>query len=54
MDRAALKSLSTFGNRDNTMKIDIGISEADRATIADGLSRLLADTYVREPSTADT
>lgn len=27
------------------MKIDIGIKEADRARIADGLSRLLADTY---------
>ncbi|HET8728130.1 MAG TPA: Dps family protein [Alphaproteobacteria bacterium] len=27
------------------MKIDIGISEGDRKAIADGLSRLLADTY---------
>jgi starvation-inducible DNA-binding protein len=27
------------------MDIDIGISEKDRETIADGLSRLLADTY---------
>jgi len=27
------------------MKIDIGIKEADRAKIAQGLSRLLADTY---------
>ncbi len=27
------------------MKIDIGISEADRATVAGGLSRLLADSY---------
>ncbi|WP_207481621.1 Dps family protein [Arenibaculum pallidiluteum] len=27
------------------MQIDIGISEADRAKIAEGLSRLLADTY---------
>ncbi len=26
-------------------RIDIGISEADRKTIADGLSHLLADTY---------
>ena len=26
-------------------KIDIGIKEADRAKIAQGLSRLLADTY---------
>ena len=26
-------------------KIDIGISDADRSAIADGLSRLLADTY---------
>ena len=26
-------------------KIDIGISDADRGAIADGLSRLLADTY---------
>ena len=28
-----------------TMKIDIGISEQDRATIAEALSRLLADSY---------
>ncbi|HXG58642.1 MAG TPA: Dps family protein [Thermoanaerobaculia bacterium] len=28
-----------------TLPIDIGISEADRRNIADGLSRLLADTY---------
>jgi starvation-inducible DNA-binding protein len=27
------------------MKVDIGISEADRAQIAAGLSRVLADTY---------
>jgi starvation-inducible DNA-binding protein len=27
------------------MKVDIGISEKDRATIAAGLSRLLADSY---------
>ena len=27
------------------MKIDIGIGDADRAAIADGLGRLLADTY---------
>ena len=27
------------------MKIDIGIAEQDRAAIAEGLSRLLADTY---------
>ncbi len=27
------------------MKIDIGISDTDRKAIADGLSRLLADTY---------
>src|SRR5688500_10240798 len=27
------------------MQIDIGISERDRKEIADGLSRLLADTY---------
>ena len=27
------------------MKIDIGISEKDRKTIANGLNRLLADTY---------
>lgn len=27
------------------MQIDIGIAEADRKEIADGLSRLLADTY---------
>jgi starvation-inducible DNA-binding protein len=29
----------------NTPAINIGISEADRAAIADGLSRVLADTY---------
>ena len=28
-----------------TVKMDIGISEKDRAAIAQGLSRLLADTY---------
>ena len=28
------------------MAIDIGISQEDRKSIADGLSRLLADTYV--------
>jgi starvation-inducible DNA-binding protein len=28
-----------------SMKIDIGISDKDRAAIADGLSRLLADSY---------
>lgn len=28
------------------MQIDIGISESDRKNIAEGLSRLLADTYV--------
>ena len=27
------------------MKIDIGISDADRAAVAQGLSRLLADSY---------
>ena len=27
------------------MKVDIGISEQDRQTIADGLARLLADSY---------
>lgn len=27
------------------MKIDIGISEKDRKSVADGLSKLLADTY---------
>jgi hypothetical protein len=27
------------------VKIDIGIKDADRKAIADGLSRLLADTY---------
>lgn len=30
---------------DNTMRIEIGISDDDRRSIADGLSRLLADTY---------
>jgi starvation-inducible DNA-binding protein len=28
------------------MAIDIGISEEDRKSIVDGLSRLLSDTYV--------
>eukprot|EP00906_Rhabdomonas_costata_P031873 RCo044966 len=31
--------------RDSAMQIDIGISESDRKVIADGLSKLLADTY---------
>ena len=31
--------------RDKIAKIDIGITEGDRATIAKGLSRLLADSY---------
>src|SRR3954469_2546787 len=31
--------------RSSTMNIDIGIKEADRQKIAQGLSRLLADTY---------
>ena len=30
---------------DNTMRIEIGISDDDRKSIAEGLSRLLADTY---------
>ena len=35
-----------MGRKDTAKpKIDIGISEKDRAKIADGLSRLLADTY---------
>src|SRR5690606_5972730 len=29
------------------MEIDIGIDEKDRAAIAEGLSRLLADTFTR-------
>ena len=32
-------------NGKNAAVIDIGISEKDRAAIADGLSKLLADTY---------
>jgi starvation-inducible DNA-binding protein len=31
--------------KENPMEINIGIAEADRAAIAEGLSRLLADTY---------
>jgi starvation-inducible DNA-binding protein len=31
--------------RNEIAKIDIGITEGDRATIAKGLSRLLADSY---------
>jgi starvation-inducible DNA-binding protein len=31
--------------KNGAMKIDIGIKETDRAKIAQGLSRLLADTY---------
>jgi starvation-inducible DNA-binding protein len=34
-----------INERSRTMKIDIGIKETDRAKIAQGLSRLLADTY---------
>src|SRR4028118_247622 len=30
---------------DRTMKVDIGIDEKTRSEIAEGLSRLLADTY---------
>lgn len=33
-------------DKGNSMAIDIGISEADRKSIVDGLSRLLSDTYV--------
>ena len=32
-------------NMNKVLEIDIGISEEDRKTIAQGLSRLLADTY---------
>jgi starvation-inducible DNA-binding protein len=31
--------------QDHSLKVDIGIEEGDRQAIADGLSRLLADTY---------
>ena len=34
-----------MGTRNAPSKIDIGISEKDRQTIADGLSRLLADNF---------
>ncbi len=35
-----------MSNQSNSLnKIDIGINEKDRQTIADGLSQLLADTY---------
>jgi len=36
---------ATSSIRRKIMKIDIGIGEQDRAAIAEGLSRLLADTY---------
>ncbi len=31
--------------KDSTLAVNIGIDEKDRQAIADGLSRLLADTY---------
>lgn len=34
-----------MAKKNPVMKMDIGISEKDRAAIAQGLSRLLADTY---------
>jgi starvation-inducible DNA-binding protein len=38
-------SLKPYG-KGSFMAIDIGISEEDRKSIVDGLSRLLSDTYV--------
>lgn len=35
-----------INDKGNSMVIDIGISETDRKSIVDGLSRLLSDTYV--------
>lgn len=37
--------MSKSNGKKNVVKIDIGISEKDRAKIVEGLSRLLADTY---------
>jgi len=37
--------LSVTLKGERTMKVEIGIEDADRQSIADGLSRLLADTY---------
>lgn len=39
------KSKVTDNGNDGGLAIDIGISARDRARIADGLARLLADTY---------
>ena len=46
--RAAIDPMSMGGSSNNTgsaLRINIGISEKDRARIAEGLSRVLADTY---------
>jgi starvation-inducible DNA-binding protein len=40
-----VKGESVMQLQDKSMKIDIGIDEKTRAEIAEGLSRLLADTY---------
>jgi starvation-inducible DNA-binding protein len=40
-----MKSVVSNRNRGVSPEIDIGIAERDRAQIAKGLSRLLADTY---------
>jgi len=40
-----MQGSATNQNRGTTPEIDIGIAERDRAQIAKGLSRLLADTY---------
>jgi len=37
--------MATSASRGQTAAIDIGINEADRKQIAEGLSRLLADSY---------
>jgi starvation-inducible DNA-binding protein len=44
MDRAEALNYGT-GERSAHVKIDIGIKDPDRKAIAEGLSRLLADTY---------
>jgi len=44
--RSMLGSTTAFNHRQGEdMEINIGIAEQDRAAIAEGLSRLLADTY---------
>jgi len=41
----AIDPLNHWPNQESPMEINIGIAEQDREAIAEGLSRLLADTY---------